>query len=204
MNIKSLWRRLDSLALEAVLGLTLLLVSLFGVLLPILGVTSLLSSTETHDVRIDGTAQIPSPGALSADAMTLRGTDNAALTFTHPSVAERLLLILPGVTNALLLGVILGLLVRMAGTFRSGDAFVPQNARYLNGIALAVLLMGVLVPLLHSITTNILISGTPFESKIKITYEISALWVLAAILIAGVAGAFRHGTRLRDDVEGLV
>lgn len=204
MNIKSLWERLDSLALEAVLWLLLLVVGFFGALLPILGVTGLLSPTDTRNVHIDGVTQISGPGAVNASGMTLRGTHAAELTFTDPSLIERLLLVLPEVTHALLLGAILGLLIRMAGTLRSGDLFTPRNAQYLNGIALAVLLIGTLVPLLDSITTNILVSGTPLDSRVKITYELSILWVLAAIFIAAVAGAFRHGTRLRDDAEGLV
>ncbi|MFI0354519.1 DUF2975 domain-containing protein [Actinomadura sp. 9N407] len=202
MSIKSRWAWIDDRVLEVTLGLALLLVGLIGAAFPILGVTGPLSPVDTRDVHLDGVADIP--GTTTSGAVTLRGNDTAELVFAAPDLGQRVLLVLPGLTATVLALTILGLLLRMARTFQQGDAFVPQNARRLNGIALAVLLIATLVPLLDTVTTEVLVSGRPVESAIENTYEVSAIWWLVALLIAATAGAFRHGTRLRADTEGLV
>lgn len=203
MNDTSWWARLNNHLLELALGLGLLLVGLFRVLLPVLGVTGPLSPVvDSRDVRLDTAARIP--GVPASAGVALRGTGHAELVFSHPGVTDRLLLVLPGLVSGLLLVVVFEVLLRVARTFRDGDFFVPRNARRLTVVAVAVLLIGILVPVLDTVTTNGLVAGTPVERAVPGTYRFDVLPVFLALLIAAAAGAFRNGTRLRADTEGLV
>lgn len=196
------WRRGDSRALEGVVGLALLLVGVFGVLLPILGVTGVLAPVDSRAVALDGAARVP--GAVAGDGVELRGLRGAELVFADPGFAERILLVLPGVVGAVLVVVILERLMRMARTFRDGDVFEPRNWRRLTVVSVAVLLIALFVPLVRVLTTDALVSGTPVEPSVRLEAELSGVWVLASLLLFAAAGAFRHGTRLREDTEGLV
>ncbi|QFG23193.1 DUF2975 domain-containing protein [Actinomadura sp. WMMB 499] len=202
MGAVAWWRRIDGRALEGVVGLALLLVGLFGVLLPILGVAGPFPPVDSRTVELDGAPTVP--GAVAGDGVELHGARSAELAFADPGLGERVLLALPGVTGAILLVVILEQLMRMARTFQDGDVFVARNSRRLTVIAVAVLLFGVLVPLVDALTARALVGGTPVEPAVQIAYEPSALWALVSILLFAAAGAFRHGTRLRADTEGLV
>ncbi|MEU8125540.1 DUF2975 domain-containing protein [Spirillospora sp. NPDC049024] len=201
MAPKTLWTRFDSRVLELAIGLGLLLVGLFQVLFPILGVTGPFPPIDTRDVRLDTTAQVPH---LASGGATLRGTHHAELAVSDPGLWDRVLLAAPEVARGVLIIVILSLLMRMAATFRSGDVFVPANIRRLFTISIAVLLLGTAAPALDMITMNALVGGTPIEPVIEIGFTVQASTVLLAILIAALAGAFGHGARLREDTEGLI
>ncbi|MCP9979591.1 DUF2975 domain-containing protein [Actinomadura madurae] len=99
---------------------------------------------------------------------------------------------------------ILSILMRMAATFRTGDVFVPANIRRLYAIAVTLLVTATAVPALDMITTEALISGTPLTGTVTSSYTLQTSTVILSILVAALAGAFGHGTRLRADTEGLV
>ncbi|WP_433477067.1 DUF2975 domain-containing protein [Spirillospora sp. CA-142024] len=195
------WTRVDSHVLELVIGLGLLLVGLFQALFPLLGVTGPLPPIDTREVRLDTAAQVPH---LQSGGATLRGTHQAELAFTDPALWDRVLFAAPQIVHAGLILVILSILMRMATTFRTGDVFVPANVYRLYGIAVALILTGTAVPALDTITTEALISGTPLTKEVVSGYTLSASTVVLSILVAALAGAFGHGTRLRADTEGLV
>ncbi|WP_030679066.1 DUF2975 domain-containing protein, partial [Streptomyces rimosus] len=142
--------------------------------------------------------------AAASAAMTLRGSDRAELAFADPGLGQRLLLALPVVVGGLLLVVVLAVLLRMARTFRDRDFFVPENTRRLTVIAVALMLLGVLVPLLYMTTTNLLVRGEPMAAAVAPAQDYAILPVFLAALAAAAAAAFRSGTRLRADTEGLV
>jgi hypothetical protein len=195
------WTRIDSHVLELTIGLGLLLVGLFRALFPLLGVTGPLPPIDTRDVDLSTTAQVPN---LTSGGTTLRGTHHAELAVTDPTFWDRVLLAAPQLAQAALIMVILSLLMRMAATFRAGDVFVPENTRRLYVISVALLLTGTAVPALDMLTTDALISGTPLTDAVASGFTLSASTVLLSILVAALAGAFAHGTRLRADTEGLV
>jgi hypothetical protein len=196
------WSNLDNRVLEAALGLALLLVGVVGVVLPILGVTGLLAPIRTREIELDDLTRVPD--VASAGGVTLRGTRTAELVFVDPDLAERLLLVLPDLVRTLLLLVILELLRRMARTLREGEVFVARNARRLAVIALAVLVLGTVVPVVDAVTTHLLAGGTDLGVTIPFSYTISGFYLLLSVLIAAAGEAFRQGTRLRADTEGLV
>ncbi|MCP9950343.1 DUF2975 domain-containing protein [Actinomadura madurae] len=201
MTTRSPWTRIDSHALELTLGLALLLVGLFQALFPLLGVTGPFPPIDTRDVRIDRTAEVP---PLRSGGTTLQGTNDAELAVADPALWDRVLLATPQIVHAALIIVILSILMRMAATFRTGDVFVPANIRRLYAIAVTLLVTATAVPALDMITTEALISGTPLTGTVTSSYTLQTSTVILSILVAALAGAFGHGTRLRADTEGLV
>jgi hypothetical protein len=202
VSTRTWWSRTDGRLLELGLGLALLLVGLFGVLVPALGVTGALGPMDTREVTIDGTTRVT--GAGMGEAVRLGGSQQAEITIADPDVQQRLLLALPGIVDSLLLILILGLLLRMARKLRDGDVFVPENARRLIVIAVAVLLIGVLGPLVETSTTAMLVSGTSVADMVPFSYTVSFAYLLLSFLIAALAEVFRRGAGLRADTEGLV
>ncbi|MCC9711519.1 DUF2975 domain-containing protein [Streptomyces sp. MNU76] len=206
MGAKSWWSQTDSRLLEAALGLAALLVGVFGVLLPALGVAGLIDPTDTREVEAATATRVPGivTDAVTGHGMTLTGTHWADLVFADPDLGQRLLLALPEVVGSLLLFLILALLFKMARTLRGGDVFVPVNARRLSVIGLAVLVQALLAPVLPALTTEILVTGTPMAEQVPFSVTFTGEYVLLAFLILALGEVFRRGTKLRADTEGLV
>ncbi|MFF8591150.1 DUF2975 domain-containing protein [Streptomyces sp. NPDC015220] len=206
MGTTSWWSRTDNRLLEAALGLAAALVAVFGVLIPALGVVGLTDPVDTRSVEARTTTRIPAAvtDAVAGHGMSLTGTHRADLVFAHPGPGQRLLLALPEIVGSLLLLLVVALLLRMAGTLRRGDVFVPQNARRLSVIGLTVLVQAVLSPVLPALTTAALVRGTPLGEQIPFEVSFTGEYVLLAFLILALGEVFRRGTRLRADTEGLV
>ncbi|GGR42342.1 DUF2975 domain-containing protein [Streptomyces netropsis] len=203
LDASTWWSRVNNHVLESALGLALLLVGLFKVLLPVLGVVGPLAlASTTRTVGID--ADVPLPDTTASGAVTLRAAGRAELVFHSPGFGDRLLLILPGLVGAVLLLVIFDVLIRLARTFHAGDFFVPRNARRLLVVSGLVFLIGTLPPALDVLTTHLLVDGTPVGQVVHTPYSLDMVAVFGALLIAAAAAAFRQGARLREDVEGLV
>ncbi|MGW4892964.1 DUF2975 domain-containing protein [Kitasatospora sp. NPDC004240] len=202
MNDTSWWTRATDHILELALGVALVLVGLVQMVLPVLGVSTPFAAAHSREVRLDGAAR--TPGDVASGGVTLRGSDHAELAFADPGLGQRLLLALPGLVSGLLVVVMLAVLLRMARTFRDGDFFVPRNTRHLTLVAGALMLMGTLVPLLEMTTTNLLARDLPMADAIAPAHGFAVQPVFLALLVSAAAGAFRAGTRLRDDTEGLV
>jgi hypothetical protein len=200
------WRtKLRIHSLDFVLFAALCLTVLFWVALPLLGMLSSFSygSARTRKIPIDTGTGLPS-GLKPPTGTTLHGENVVELHFLDPDLGERLLLTAPHLVGGLLLVAVLVLLSRVARTFHDRDVFIPRNARRLNLVALAVLLIGTLVPFLDTLTTRALVAGTPLAERIQVMEPISAFHVFLALLITSAAAAFRHGAALRADTEGLV
>ncbi|WP_019055093.1 DUF2975 domain-containing protein [Streptomyces prunicolor] len=206
MGTKSWWNRTDSRLLEAALGLAALLDAVFGVLIPALGVAGLIDPVDTREVTPETATRVPGTvtDAVAGHGMTLTGTHRADLVLAHPDLGQRLLLALPDVVGSLLLLLVLILLLQMTRTLRDGDVFVPKNARRLSVIGLTVLVQAVLSPVLPSLTTEALVSGTPMADQVPFSVTFTGEYVLLAFLILALGEVFRRGTKLRADTEGLV
>ncbi len=202
MTKTSGWTMVGNRALELVLGLGLLLIGLFRVLFPILGVTGPFPPPHSRQVGIDATARIPD--AVRSGGAVLRGMDRAELYLAHPDLGQRLSLVLPGLVGSVLVLVILQVLLDMSRTFGENDFFRPANTRRLVVIAVALLLIGVLVPALDVVTTHALVNGTPAASAVRTGYDMAAEPVFLALLVGAAAGALRTGIRLRAETDGLV
>ena len=170
------WSRADNRILEAALWLALLLVGLFGAILPLLGVAGPLSPISIREVELADLAQLPD--TASAGSVTLRGTRTAELVFDHPDFAERLLLVLPNLIETLLLLVILEFLRRIVRSLRDGDVFIAHNARRLTAVALAVLAIALMVPMVDAVTTHLLANTADLSARIPFSYTISGSFLL--------------------------
>lgn len=206
MGAKSWWSQTDSRLLEAAVGLTGVLVGVFGVLLPALGVAGQSDPADTREVEAGTATRIPGTvtDAVTGHGMTLTGTHRADLVLTAPDVGQRLLLVLPGIVGSLLLLLILALLFKMARTLSGGDVFVPVNARRLSVIGLTVLVQAVLAPVLPALTTEMLVRDTPMAEQVPFSVSFTGEYILLAFLILALGEVFRRGTKLRADTEGLV
>ncbi|WP_431782380.1 DUF2975 domain-containing protein [Streptomyces chumphonensis] len=206
MDTRTRWTRADDRLLERGLGLALLLVGLFGVLVPALGVAGAVAPTDARAVTIEGPTRLPDSGADGAadGAVRLDGTRQAEITITDPDLGQRLLLALPEIAGGLVLALVLVLLLRMARGLRDGDVFAPENARRLIVIAVTVVVAGAFGPLLEAGTTALLLRGTPAADLVPFSYEFSFAYLLLAFLVAALAEVFRRGAGLRADTEGLV
>ncbi|WP_019980207.1 MULTISPECIES: DUF2975 domain-containing protein [unclassified Streptomyces] len=203
---KSGWSGRDNRLLEAVLALAAVLAGVFGILIPVLGVADAIDPVDTRGVEIGSASRVPADVTASTGGhgMSLTGTHRADLVLAHPGFGERLLLALPGLVGSVLLLLALFLLLRIAGTLRDGDVFVPENARRLSVIGLAALVQAVLSPLLPALTTQLLVRGTPLADEIPFTVTFTGEYLLLGFLVLALAEVFRRGTKLRADTEGLV
>ncbi|SER48347.1 DUF2975 domain-containing protein [Streptomyces qinglanensis] len=207
MGTKTWWSRTDSRFLEAALGLAAVLVGVFGVLLPALGVVGLRDGPmDGVEVEPEAAARIPEKvsAAVTGHGMTLTGTRRAELVFADPDLGQRLLLALPGVVGSLFLLLVLVLLFKVARTLSGGDIFVPANARRLSALGLTVLVQAVLTPVLPALTTEMLVRGSPMAEQVPFSVTFTGEHVLLAFLILALGEVFRRGTKLRADTEGLI
>ncbi|MFE0645081.1 DUF2975 domain-containing protein [Streptomyces sp. NPDC058877] len=206
MGAEFRWSQTDGRLLEAVLGLALALVSIFGVLLPALGVAGLMDPMDTREVELETATRVSGTviDAATGSGTALVGTHRVELSFLSPDPGQRLLLALPEVVGSLLLLLVLTLLFKMARTLRDGDAFVPANARRLGTIGLTVLAHALLAPILPAVTTELLVSGTPMAEQVPFSATFTGGYVLLALLVLALGEVFRRGTKLRADTEGLV
>lgn len=106
----------------------------------------------------------------------------------------------------LLIGTFLlrGLLLSVA----DGRPFDPRNARRLAGIALVVLVTGLLGPALPDVAGVLALdrlggAGPDSPYRAGVDWEVGGAWFVWPVLLA-LAEAFRRGAELADDVRGLV
>jgi len=124
--------------------------------------------------------------------------------------ADRWLLALaPGVTAALCLLVGCWAVWQLAGRISGGDPFGGRSVRMVQVLAWAVFGYGVLVPGVRMITTLVLgtdaLAGHPGNGSVAVQIGLPEYWgIPIAVLLFLLAEVWRHGARLRDDVDGLV
>ncbi|WP_156726647.1 DUF2975 domain-containing protein [Streptomyces apocyni] len=204
------WSRTDSRVLELGLGLATLLVGVFGVLLPVLGVIGLMDPADTRAVETEVATRVPDAvtdslaSSAQGDTLTLTGTHHADLVIADPSLGQRLLLVLPELVGSVLLVLILLLVFQIARTLRGGDVFAPRNIRRLSVIGVTLLVLAVLDPLLVAFTNQMLVNGTVAAEHVLLSVTFTGEFVLLAFLILALSEAFRRGAKLRADTEGLV
>ncbi|MFI0445790.1 DUF2975 domain-containing protein [Actinomadura sp. 6N118] len=195
------WSRADGAVLEGLLGLAFVVQAVFGLIGPLLAVAGLLDPATSRSVSLSGTT---AADIAAADGIKLSTSDQAQLTIAHPDVYQRALLELPTLIGAAMIMLGISLLFLLTRTLRQGDPFASGNPRRLHGIALLILVGGVFGNWLEAITSSMLVSGTSLQDRIPTSFQISPVPVMAALLVAALAEAFRLGTRLREDTEGLV
>lgn len=127
------------------------------------------------------------------------------VSVVDPDPRQRVGVIGAPTLRGLLAIAVLGLLLLMVRTLRSGDPFVPANARRMYAIAATVGIGGLLADLLgqwgrHGVLDHPRVA--PFV--VRESYHLSLMPLAIGLAIAVAAEVFRQGIALQADVEGLV
>ena len=89
-------------------------------------------------------------------------------------------------------------LLDVVETVRSGDPFVPENAKRLNTIAWCLLATQLLNLAYGALAATMNLAGSRIEWKFALTG-----W-LAVVLLFVLARVFEEGTQMRDDLEKMI
>ena len=178
-----------------------------------LGVVGDSSGAIIVDAGLD--TRVVIPDALRHDDGTVRtGTAShpaeliapysATARILDPTPFDRTLYIVSRAAAPLLGLVVVGLLLGVVRAVRDGDPFTRASARRLTLLAGTVAAGGLGVNVLREMADNILLARTILSSVVALDATLSFIPLAAGAAIAALAEAFRHGARLREDVEGLV
>lgn len=117
----------------------------------------------------------------------------------------RLLDLVPGVLMTVM--VVLGcwLIVSVIRTVAAGDPFHPSNARRLRAVGGMLVLGAPVVYFFDRAVTYALLAQYDLGGvEVEALLTVPGMPVVAGMVVALLAEAFKGGSRLRDDVEGLV
>lgn len=205
----SRWTRTDTAVLRLVLlagigiaGLVTVYRLLWITVLSTDGFGHWKSITTTHP------GDAPAPLVDLGDGISVSGSGTTVMTFHDPGTTQRLLLSTPALLATVTALVALVSVLRIVASLDRGDPFVPANARHVYTIAIAVITVAVLVPMVEAFTRARLESiALGSSAPSSVTFEFGSTdgaLLLAGIVLVALAEVFRRGTRLRDDVAGLV
>lgn len=93
-------------------------------------------------------------------------------------------------------------MLRLLARAGRGEPFVAGSVRLLRMLAVVILVYGVAIPFLPALMMAW--SASADGSVAGVFSPFSLLPVVVGLLVAALAECFRVGTRLRDDVAGLV
>ncbi|MBK6873226.1 MAG: DUF2975 domain-containing protein [Kineosporiaceae bacterium] len=140
------------------------------------------------------------------DAVGTRyGEGRYDLRLDDPTTTQRLIDLAPGLLLLVLILTACWLVFRLMRDIGRGEPFAPRNVARLRLLA-AVLALGVPVEFVaRGMSTMAMLSNADLGSLNPAgQVELPWLSVLAGMCLALLAEAFKAGSRLRDDVEGLV
>jgi hypothetical protein len=123
-----------------------------------------------------------------------------------PSVELRLLSWLPGAIVATAVIVTGFLLLRLMYATQDGQPFFATSVRRLRTISLVIGAAAILQPLAWSAVNHAVLEAATTDVRVEpqVHFAAMATWLVVALVVRVMAEAFRVGTGLRADVEGLV
>jgi hypothetical protein len=133
------------------------------------------------------------PSHIVIDEMTLTRA-------SFPAITVVLVLILIGSVLGILF---LSKIVAIIDSVKIGSPFVPENAKRLRSAAWLVLAIQGLSVLTESIGGWIQATMPP-KADFDIDVDFSFGWLVTALLLFILARVFDQGTKLAEDVEGIV
>lgn len=130
----------------------------------------------------------------------------------HASWTLRLLAVLPDLLLALVVGYVAFVLLLMVMNVQERRPFAGSSAAMLQSAAGAIALGAVAVPFSRAwanekiMNSALVVDRSMGQSRVGFDLDISTVlvWLLVSLLVAAAAKAFREGSRLAEDVEGLV
>ncbi|MFL6079024.1 MAG: DUF2975 domain-containing protein [Ornithinibacter sp.] len=128
-----------------------------------------------------------------------------AVDAVDPGAAQRLVALVPGILLAVLVVLSCWCIVLLLRTVASGDPFDPANVTRLRIIA-GALVVGAPVGYLLQLVSDAVVLGGLDLGGLDLTFTLDIPWLpmVAGLVVAMLAEAFKAGSRLRDDVDGLV
>ena len=136
---------------------------------------------------------------------TTYGVASYDVTLADPTVGQRLLDLAPGVLAVGLVATGCALILAVMRSIAAGDPFIAGNVRRMRQLA-ALLLVGPFVTFFLSMSAHgallgdVNVGSLPFTAHLDIPWA----WFIAGMVVALLAEAFKAGSGLRDDVDGLV
>jgi hypothetical protein len=113
--------------------------------------------------------------------------------------------LLPTVLLALAVAVIGFMLLRVFHETDAGQPFFDSSARRLRVVSAVIAVAAIVVPLSSAVADDeVLAVAQPRLETNGPDFAAVALWLVIALVVRVIAEAFRIGTQLRDDTEGLV
>ena len=146
---------------------------------------------------------------VSVPELEAAGVDHGLAVYdvqlADPTAGQRLLALAPGLLSAALLLVGCWLVLRVMRGIAAGDPFEPRNVTRLRVVA-AILVLGVPVVFFLDMAVRGALLGSMNLGGLEPAAFLSIPWqaFVAGMVVALLAEAFRAGSRLRDDVAGLV
>lgn len=123
----------------------------------------------------------------------------------HASTSLALVTILPTVILALAVALVGFLLLRVFHETDAGRPFFDSSATRLRAISWVVAVTAILVPIASAqADREVLAAALPKVDAAGVNGLQMVTWLVVALVVRVIAEAFRIGTRLRDDTEGLV
>lgn len=154
--------------------------------------------------------QFPEDGDIRPESGASFTWDGQLLvTLDDPSTRLKLFSALPDVLVALSTGLVCALLLLILMDTHLGRPFLSQNVLRLRAVAAVIFAAAVLVPLAHAwanreVMTAAVAADPDFSGLFTYDSGTTLVWSFVALLVLAVAEAFRIGSQLADDVEGLV
>ncbi len=133
------------------------------------------------------------------------GSASYDVSVSDPNAGQRLLSLVPGVLLAVLVVTACWCIVLLLRTVASGDPFDPMNVTRLRIVAAALYIGVPVVYVLQALVDSLVLGGLDLGG-LDLSFRLEIPWVpmLVGLVVAMLAEAFKAGSRLRDDVDGLV
>lgn len=154
------------------------------------------------------TDALTSPQVVPRDGTRLTWPGDLRVSLDDPDAGVWLASLLPGVVVSAAAVVIAVSLLRLVGRVQARTVFVRDSVRTLRVVALTLLASAVLVTTAGAVADSVVMAAAVETRATTATFTLDAgpavVVFVTGLVVAALAEAFAHGTRLADDVSGLV
>lgn len=166
-------------------------------------VSPVVAWAEGEAIPLELTSRVSVP---ELDAAGLRhGLATYDVLLDDPTPGQRLLALAPGILHLVIVVAVCWLVWGLLRSVGAGDPFQPRNVTRLRLVA-ALLVLGTAVAFFLEMSTRGALTATLGTVDLEPAVFLGLPWMpmVAGMVVALLAEAFRTGSRLRDDVEGLI
>lgn len=128
----------------------------------------------------------------------------AHFEFTNPSAGVRSIWVASQISQPILVLAGLSLVLKIVRSVRAGDPFDDKNVKRLWALAVLIAGGGFAQSLFSGLAGSLMILRSSAGDLVDVTAEMSFLPLLLGMLVASLAVVWQAGTRMRDDVAGMI